>query len=324
MALMQTLRRLIPVLGLFIFLAGCSDNGTSPTHSTPVQTRSVSHAMGETEVPERPKRIVVLSVEATETLLALGIQPVGAVKSNTANPADTWFAHIRDDMEGTTVVGTEGQVNLEAVASLRPDLILGLKSRQEGIYPQLSAIAPTVYADQFHGMLRENLLLMSDAVNRKHEGMAIIDELDHTISQLSGRLSQQGYLEQEVAVIRFQVTGARYYYNDSFAAGLINDLGFARPQLHDNDGFAEPLTLERIPEADADIQFYFTYASTDPEQGQENTQNWLDHPMWQGLRASKNGQIYLMDNDIWNKSYGILSGRLVLQNIEDALLNQDS
>lgn len=323
MAMMHTFKQLIPVLGLAFFLFGCSSQDSDPVNTTFDNTRTVTHAMGATEVPEEPQRIVVLSVEATETLLALGIKPVGAVRSETANPSDIWFAHIRDEMEGTPVVGQETQINLEAVASLQPDLIIGIKARQEALYPQLSAIAPTVFTDQFQGRLRENLVQVSEAVGMEQKGSEILSDLDNRIKRLSSKLNDAGFLDQEVGVYRFQVTGARYYYNTSFAAGLIKELGFARPELHDKDDFAEPLTMERIPEADADIQFYFTFAAADPESGIENTNNWLNHPLWQELRAHQKGQIYQMDNDIWNKSYGILSGRKVLQNIEDALLPEE-
>lgn len=320
MTILHRFKQLIPVLGLAVFLSGCSGQDSDPLDITSSNTRTIHHVMGVTEVPEHPQRIVVLSVEATETLLALGIKPIGAVRSETAAPSDTWFAHIRDEMEGTPVVGQETQINLEAVASLQPDLIIGIKARQEALYPQLSAIAPTVFTDQFQGKLRENLVQVSEAVGMEREGQEILTNLDSHIEQLSSKLDDAGFLEQEVGVYRFQVTGARYYYNTSFAAGLIRELGFARPELHDKDDFAEPLTMERIPEADADIQFYFTFASADPETGAENTNNWLNHTLWQELRAHQKGQIYQMDNDIWNKSYGILSGRKVLQNIEDALL----
>ena len=323
MDILHTFKRLVPVLGLAVFLSGCSGQESDSLDTTSSSTRTIHHIMGTTEVPEHPQRIVVLSVEATETLLALGVKPVGAVRSETANPSDIWFAHIRDDMEGTPVVGQETQINLEAVASLQPDLIIGIKARQEALYPQLSAIAPTVFTDQFQGRLRENLIQVSEAVGMEHEGQDILTDLDGRIELLSGKLDDAGFLNQEVGIYRFQVTGARYYYNTSFAASLIKELGFARPELHDKDDFVEPLTMERIPEADADIQFYFTFASTDPEAGTENTNNWLQHPLWQELRAHQKGRIYQMDNDIWNKSYGILSGRKVLQNIEDALLPQE-
>ena len=323
MKLTPIFKKVLPVLGLVVMIAGCTGESAEQKSASSHTTRVVSHIMGDTEVPENPQRIVVLSVEATETLLALGIKPVGAVRSETADPSETWFAHIRDEMDGVPVVGLETQINLEAVASLQPDLIIGIKARQEALYPQLSAIAPTVFTNEFQGRLRENLVQVSDAVDRVDEGQELLNDLDSRIELLSMKLDDAGLLEQEVAVFRFQVTGARYYYNTSFAAGLIKDIGFSRPELHDKDDFVEPLTMERIPEADADIHFYFTFASADPEAGVENTNNWLNHPLWQDLRASQKGQIYQMDNDIWNKSYGILSGRKVLENIEDALLPQE-
>lgn len=42
---------------------------------------TVEHAMGKTEVPANPKRVVILTNEGTEALLELGVKPVGAVKS---------------------------------------------------------------------------------------------------------------------------------------------------------------------------------------------------------------------------------------------------
>ena len=323
MGLMLHCKKLFVVLGLAVMISGCADTSDNIVENKDAtKFREVIHAMGKTQVPENPLRIVVLSVEATETLLALGIKPIGAVRSQTADSSETWFAHIRDEMTGTPVVGLENQVNLEVVASLQPDLIIGIKARQEQIYPQLSAVAPTVFTDEFAGKLRENLMLVSEAVNRKDEGQQLLSGLNEQISELSGKLAKKDLLKNEVAVFRFQVTGARYYYNTSFAAGLIKDLGFARPALHDKDDFMETLTMERIPEADADIQFYFTFASADPEQGAENAQTWLNHPLWQDLRASQKGQVYEVNNDIWNKSYGILSGRKVLEAIETALLDQ--
>ena len=88
----------------------------------------VEHAMGKTEVPANPKRVVILTNEGTEALLELGVKPVGAVKSWTGDP---WYPHIKDKMKDVKVVGDEGQVNVETIASLKPDLIIGNKMRHE-------------------------------------------------------------------------------------------------------------------------------------------------------------------------------------------------
>ena len=77
--------------------------------------REITHAMGVTDVPDAPQRIVVLTNEGTEALLAAGITPVGAVKSFLGDP---WYDHIAAQMADVTVVGEESAVNLEAIAAL--------------------------------------------------------------------------------------------------------------------------------------------------------------------------------------------------------------
>ena len=109
------------------------------TVATAGQAREITHAMGVTDVPDDPQRIVVLTNEGTEALLSVGVVPVGAVESWKGNP---WYDYLMPQMGGVTLLGTEGAANLEVLATLEPDLILGSKVRQEKIYEQLSAIAP--------------------------------------------------------------------------------------------------------------------------------------------------------------------------------------
>jgi iron complex transport system substrate-binding protein len=109
--------------------------------ASPVAAREITHAMGVTDVPDNPQRVVILTNEGTEALLYLGVVPVGAAQSWSGDP---WYDHIAAPLADTVALGTELAVNLEILATLEPDLILGTKVRQEAIYPQLSAIAPTV------------------------------------------------------------------------------------------------------------------------------------------------------------------------------------
>lgn len=110
---------------------------------------SVQHAMGKTEIPGKPERVIVLTNEGIEALLAVGVKPVGAVKAFTGDP---WYDHLKDQLKGVEVVGTEQEVNVEKIAALKPDLIIGNKIRQEAIYDKLNKIAPTVFAETLRGI----------------------------------------------------------------------------------------------------------------------------------------------------------------------------
>lgn len=55
-----------------------SQSGAAATADA-VFPRTVEHAMGETEIPQRPERVVVLDTGELDSVLSLGVTPVGAV-----------------------------------------------------------------------------------------------------------------------------------------------------------------------------------------------------------------------------------------------------
>ena len=106
-------------------------------------------------------------MKVRKPLLALGVTPVGAVQSWTGDP---WYDHIADEMKDVEVVGLESEVNLEAIAALQPDLIIGNKMRQEDIYEQLNAIAPTVFAETYVVIGKKTLNFMQkQSIKKKKE-----------------------------------------------------------------------------------------------------------------------------------------------------------
>lgn len=269
----------------------------------------IEHAMGTTDVPENPQRIVVLTNEGTEALLALGITPVGAARSWTGDP---WYDHIADAMDGAVDLGTENGINLELVASLEPDLILGNKQRHEEVYPQLSAIAPTVLSERLRGDWRINLELYAEALGMEAQGQQVLAEYDARIAALREGLGDS--LREEVSVIRFLPSQIRIYQLDSFSGVILGDLGFARPENQNVDAFALRVGRESIPDMDGDRIFYFTYDTGDGE-GVAQRDGALNDPLWQSLSAVQAGRVDSVDDIIWNTAGGILAAHLMLDDI---------
>src|SRR5690606_22758430 len=137
-----------------------------------------------TEIKGTPQKVVVLTNEGTEALLALGVKPIGAVRSWTGDP---WYDHIKDEMEGVTVVGEESQPNLELIAGLQPDLIIGNKMRQEKVYEQLKAIAPTVMAEDLRGEWQINFKLYAEALGKSAEGDELMAAFDARIEDFKAK-----------------------------------------------------------------------------------------------------------------------------------------
>jgi iron complex transport system substrate-binding protein len=269
----------------------------------------VTHAMGVTDVPDHAQRVVILTNEGTEALLAFGVNPVGAVKSWLG---DTWYKHIADRMADVTVVGEESAVNLETIAALQPDLIIGNKTRQEKIYDQLSAIAPTVFAERLRGDWQVNFALYAEALNRKAEGEALLQHFNDRVKALSAALGDRK--NEEISLVRFMAAKTRIYYRDTFAGLMLDQIGFKRPPAQDRPDFADDITKERIPEMEGDRLFYFTYETGDGGADKQAAE-WTSEPLWQNLAVVKAGKAVPVDDAIWNTAGGYIAANLLLDDI---------
>ncbi|MEI4277032.1 iron-siderophore ABC transporter substrate-binding protein [Klenkia terrae] len=105
---------------------------------------TIEHTFGETTIEAEPERVVTIGFNEQDFALALGVTPVG-VREYLSYDANTrpWAVDLLPD-EPLPTVGAE-ELDLEAIAALQPDLILGVYSFiDESTYDLLSQIAPTV------------------------------------------------------------------------------------------------------------------------------------------------------------------------------------
>jgi len=300
---------------MLIFLAACGQTEEKTTTSSDdkenEESYTVTHAMGETTIKGEPKRIVVLTNEGVEAVLAMGITPVGATEAFTG---DTWYKHTADQLKDTKSVGTESEPSLEAIAALKPDLIIGNKMRQEKVYDQLSKLAPTVFAETLRGDWQENFKLYSKAINKEDVGQEKLDAYTNRIEEMKANLGDQ--TQQEVSMVRFMAGDVRIYHKDSFSGVILEQLGFARPEEQDLPDFAERgVTKERIPAMEGDILFYFTYETGDKE-ATKLEEEWINDPLFQNLEVAKANKVFKVDDVIWNTAGGYLAAELMLDDLE--------
>jgi iron complex transport system substrate-binding protein len=277
--------------------------------AAPASARQITHAMGVTEVPDAPKRVIMLTNEGTEALVYIGVIPVGAVQSWDGDP---WYAHLDEALKDTVALGTENAVNLEVIASLEPDLIIGNKVRQEKIYDQLSAIAPTVFAEDLSGSWQDNLTLYSETVGKAEEGKKALADFNARAKLLAASIGEG--LNDEISLVRFAPGRVRLYYKDTFAGGILNLMGFHRPAAQDKDAFAEEVQKERIPDMAGDRIFYFS-DDADPEDVKANLDEWINDPLWLNLEAVKAGKAQRVSELVWNTGGGIFCANMLIEEI---------
>ena len=103
----------------------------------------VRHGYGETVVPRTPQRIFAADEPTLEILLALGLRPVGSVY--TVEPPED----LQPLLQGVELIPAPNEtLNLEAVARLEPDFILGYGylgyNEDRALWENVNTIAPTV------------------------------------------------------------------------------------------------------------------------------------------------------------------------------------
>jgi iron complex transport system substrate-binding protein len=317
-------RLVLLLMAMLLIVTGCGGQSAQPQPAAEKpaeqpaaeagQTYKVKHAMGETEIKGTPQKVVVLTNEGTEAVLALGVKPVGAVQSWTGNP---WYEHIKAEMEGVKPLGMEDQPNLEAIAALKPDIILANKMRHEKIYEQLSKIAPTVVSETLRGKWKDNFKLYAEALNRKAEGEKVLADWDKRIAEFKEKAGDK--LNTKVSIVRFMPGRVRIYYKDTFSGIILQELGVARPESQNKDEFAAEVTKERIPEMDGDILFYFSYETGNGE-ASKLEQEWTNDPLWKNLNVVKNNKAYKVDDVIWNTAGGVKAANLLLDELTKYLI----
>jgi len=176
-------------------LAGCgTDEGaTASAPSTAAEeVRTVQHTAGATEITGTPERVVVLDAGELDAALALGVTPVGSVRTDVSDALPAYIEDAGVDPVDIEDVGTIAEPDLEAIAALEPDLILSNAVRHADVYGQLSAIAPTVLAEAIGETWEDNLRLAGEALGRAQEAGELLAEYEERAARGGRALRRPG------------------------------------------------------------------------------------------------------------------------------------
>jgi iron complex transport system substrate-binding protein len=306
-------RQLLPALiGLVALLAGAcgseTDSAPGADSGSADTTRTVQHAMGNTDVSGTPQRVVVLDTGELDSVLALGVTPVGAVRADATTGQQSYLAERTQDV---AVVGTIGEPNLEAIASLQPDLILSNKVRHEALYSQLSQIAPTVFAEKVGVAWKENFQLAAEALGKQAEAQRILAAYEQNAKQVGEAFGDPSQLE--VSMVRFMSGSIRLYGEGSFIGTVLHDAGFARPASQQVDKTFVEVSQEQINQAEGDILFYAAYGNPDETNQAEVTAG----PLWQRLDVVSAGKAHEVSDDLWYLGIGPIAADLILKDLTE-------
>lgn len=324
MRVCHSIRLLLLTLLTIGFVSACFGDRHQPTAGnrdvTADNCRPIVHVMGETCVPERPQRVVVLhDYLALDAVIALGIQPVGAVGNYTGPfPFPPW---LRDKTQAIEMVGTAREPNLEKILGLDPDLIVTLEGEgHERIYKQLSQIAPTVIVPSQRAIFPE-VRFLGEVLGRPERAQALLDRYQQRLQEFQVAMGDR--LDTlEVSLVRFLPEGVRIE-GDSYNVGkIMKDAGLRRPPTQRID---RPIiiSLEQIERIDGDVMFANTIADPQLEERANRVlERYQQHPLWSKLKAVQSDRVYEVDPYLWSGN-GILWVYEIIDDLFDYLVEDD-
>src|SRR6478609_6430218 len=275
----------LSVLAVAPVLAACgSDSGDSGSDAkqsegaAPEESAfpvTIKHKYGETTIEKAPKRVVCLGLTDQDALMALGIVPVGVTYwfgDEKLQGVYPWAQEYLDGAELPTVLKDTNGVELEKVAALAPDLIIGqYAGLTEQDYKKLDAMGVPVvaqsgdYAD-YGTPWDEAALTLGTAIGKPKAAQELIDSVNKRISDEAAAHPE---FKGQTAGVVTPYEGLFLYGPEDPRSRLLVELGFdLDPLITDVDDIGVAVWIDY--EADKQTQKLFE-ATTAYDEGR-----WFD------------------------------------------------
>ncbi|MET0196123.1 MAG: iron-siderophore ABC transporter substrate-binding protein [Rhodococcus fascians] len=231
-----------------LLLSACSsssdDTASTPTsgsESSGAFPVTVDHAFGETTVESEPQRVVSVGYTEQDTLLALGVIPVGVTEWYGEQPYATWpWAQDALGDAQPEVLDIADGFQYERIVGLEPDLIIATNAGlDQESYDRLSEIAPTIahsgeYSEYFEPW-DVQARSIGAAVGKKDEVENLIAGVDEKFA--AARAEHPEFEGTKAIFLQNAIyDGDAIAYQNGLSTDFLTDLGFVVPS--DIDEFA--------------------------------------------------------------------------------------
>ena len=286
-------------------------NAESNQTSQTFKKKTIVHDFGTTELKKVPKRIVILDNLYGEILDPLHITPVGATTGQAdSHEFSTLFKKQYKEAKEFSV-GWQGNLDLDKIAELKPDLIL-MTGEQEALYDELSEIAPTVgyqiNTDE-NWDYHETSLKVAEIFDKRDEMKKDLDRVDAREAVFAENVKAK-FGNQKLMYLRVTDNDIRYYAYGHFGY-LYDTYHFNRAETFNPDDMFQVIDPDKLKDINPDLLIV-----------QADSQELLDNklknnPVWSSLKAVQNNKVIYADYSTYMLGFGIVSQEAIMKQISD-------
>lgn len=256
---------------------------------------TIEHRYGAATIPKTPQRVVSVGYHEQDTILALGVKPVGVREWLGKKPyaVHPWAEDELGDARPTVL---EGELNYEQIAALRPDLIVATSALlEEQQYTTLAKIAPTIVEPSNYvgfGMpWQEITRTIGRALGRAERADALVSEVEGRFARARDQHPQFKGRSGLVAY-DFGAGGLGAYGPQDPRSRVLNSLGLEVPKKIEalaGDQFYAQISGEQVQLLEADVLVWILFLEGGARSRIEND------PIYPGLRVAKQGRDVFLD-----------------------------
>lgn len=266
---------------------------------------TVEDTKGAFTLNDTPKRIVALEYSYVDALSQVGVSPVGVADDKDVSRI---LQSVRDKIDTWESVGTRSQPSLEAIAVLKPDLIIADDNRHSAVYAELQKIAPTVVFNSRHESYQDGLITsqkIADLVGKSEEMTQKLSQHQAKIAEFAAQVPKG----KKLAIIISRENEARIFNAQSYPGGLAALLGFELPQAINKNEPNIPLGLEQLVTEQPDILLISHYRD------ESLAKKWQSEALWQLIPAVKNNKVFEIDGNLWSRARGIDAAEIMAKHL---------
>ncbi|GAA3959079.1 ABC transporter substrate-binding protein [Actinoplanes auranticolor] len=294
-----------------LLLAACgttedaADAAGSPGPATSSGPVDLTDERGPVHLDAPARSIVSLEWGLSENLVALGVKPIGQADVKGYNNYNT----IAPIDASTPDVGTRGEPSLDAIAALRPDLVVTTTDLPENVIAQIAEQSPVLTLRGSDGTdpigyMRRTVTVLAQATGTQARGAQLLQEFDAYVAAGKAKLAQAGKAGAPFTMadgwIDSGTVSLRLFTPTSFFGGVAAELGLKNQWTTGGDkdyGLAqtdiEGLTKIKDPATS------FVYVANKADGGDEFVAALTGNAVWKQLPFVKDSNLHRLPDGIW-------------------------
>lgn len=282
-----------------------------------VKMKKIVDASGkEVTIPVNPKRIAIASDrEFTEPFIAAGIIPIAVASQHEFAP---YLKKEVAKIKGLVDLGHHKEIDLEALAAAKPDLIIVRNIHTWGspeLVKEAKKIAPTVQINAMSGL--RNLINEIGNIMGKNISVKLNKRVDAAVAKMRNAVKYPS----KVSVSHVEATQTGFWLyreNSNIATQLMKEAGYSRPKSQKSrvkgiDKSLEEFSYENINFLEGDILFLNARKVSEAD-----LNKMLKSNIWQTLKVVKNNKIFISDWRYWNYG-GVIGAEKVAEDFVTSL-----